>query len=109
MEPQTQPTISIQNTPQASGDHDLLIQIATKMDRAISDIKDLKDNTTARVTSLEEEKVNERDFKEYRDANDTRMDALSKKLDKVYSWVLLGLGGLGVIEFGLQLYTNYFK
>jgi len=83
-----------------------LIQIATKMDRAISDIKEIKDNTTARVTALEEEKVNSADFEEFKKATLDMFEKQGKKLDRVYSYVLMGLGALGVIEFAIQVYTN---
>ncbi|HKF48320.1 MAG TPA: hypothetical protein VKB38_13240 [Terracidiphilus sp.] len=90
-------------------DHDLLIQIATKLDRAILDIKELKDNTTTRVAALEQEKANQADLEEFKVIVDKRFDAQGKKLDKVYSWMLMGLGALGIIEFAIQIYTNYFQ
>lgn len=36
-------------------DHDLLIQINTKLERALIDIKDLKDDIAARVHDVEED------------------------------------------------------
>jgi hypothetical protein len=90
-------------------DHDLLIQIATKLDRAISDINELKDNTTARVTALEQEKLNQTEFIDYKEQTDKILVAYGIKLDKVSSWVLMGIGALGVFEFIIQIYTNYFK
>ena len=101
-----QPTVQINNAQ--SQDHDLLIQIATKLDRAILDINELKDNTTQRVTDLEEEKVNQREFTEFKTSAEDALDKQAKKLDRVYTWGLMGLGALGVIEFALQIYSNYF-
>lgn len=36
-------------------DHDLLVEIKTKLDRALVDIKELKDNVASRVSTLEGE------------------------------------------------------
>jgi hypothetical protein len=79
-------------------DHDLLIKIETKLDRAIVDIKDLKDNTTARVTALEEEKASQKDLA-------TTQDDL-KKLSRL---VYIGLGIVLTLEFALTLYVAFFK
>lgn len=46
-----------QNVDRAIIDHDLLIQIGTKLDRALLDIKELKDNLASRVGELETEKM----------------------------------------------------
>jgi hypothetical protein len=78
-------------------DHDLLIQIATKLDRALVDIKELKDNTTARVTALEEEKVNKTDF-----------DVAAKKIDSLERLVYIGLGIVLTLNVALIAYVTYF-
>jgi hypothetical protein len=36
-------------------DHDLLVQIHTKMERALVDIKELKDDTGRRVSTIEDD------------------------------------------------------
>lgn len=79
-------------------DHDLLIQIATKLDRAILDIKDLKDDTTRRVSTLEEEKVSQKDF-----------DDLKNDVDPMLKWWLKTTGALLIIQFiiGYLLISHY--
>jgi hypothetical protein len=47
-----------------SKDHDLLIRLETKLDQAVSDIKDLKANTVGRIEMLEETKCNATEFKD---------------------------------------------
>lgn len=83
-------------------DHDLLIQIGTKLDRAILDIKELKDNTTARVTVLEDEKVNRVDY-------DARINDHEKRLRRLERWGAIGIGALGIIQFLLNIYSNLHK
>jgi hypothetical protein len=55
------PTTQINFTPAQSNDRDLLLTIkaemGTKLDRVISDVKDLKDDLTSRVSDLENQKV----------------------------------------------------
>jgi hypothetical protein len=45
-------------------DHDLLIELRTEMRAARTDIKDLKDNTTNRIDSLEKEKADRKELDE---------------------------------------------
>jgi hypothetical protein len=78
-------------------DHDLLIQIATKLDRAILDIKELKDNTTARVTDLEEGKTDKTDF-----------EMAAKKIDSLQRLVYIGLGIVLTLNVALIAYVTYF-
>jgi len=90
-------------------DHDLLIQIGTKLDRAILDIKELKDNTTSRVTALESEKLNWRDFVERRKNADMLHGDHEKRLRRLERWGFLALGALGIIEIITNLYVAYFR
>ena len=46
-----------------SKDHDLLIQINTKLERVIYDVQELKSDTIKRVSALEEEKENKIDVR----------------------------------------------
>jgi hypothetical protein len=92
------------NDPDQS-DHDILItfkaEVSAKLDRVISDVKDLKDNVASRVSALEEEKVNESEFVEYRERNDDRYDRLAKL-------VYIGLGIVLTLEFAITVYVTYF-
>ena len=42
-----------QTMDRRTGDHDTIIEIKTKLDRLISDVADIKTNTTQRVETLE--------------------------------------------------------
>jgi hypothetical protein len=73
-------------------DHDLLVTIHTKLERAISDIGEIKNGTERRIVSLEETK-----------ANQTDLDMISNKVDWLQRIAYGGLGALGLIE----LYFNF--
>jgi phage-related minor tail protein len=89
-------------------DHDLLIQIATKLDRAISDIKELKDNAAARIDALEQEKLNQKEFEGVRAAADKLHNDHEKRLRRIEKWGFLAIGALGFLQIVANLYTNYF-
>lgn len=48
----------------SSEDHDIIIGIKGALERVISDIKDLKDGTSKRISDLEDDKADKRDFEE---------------------------------------------
>jgi hypothetical protein len=98
-----QPTVQVNNAPQASGDHDLLIQIATKLDRAILDIKELKDGTTERVSALEEEKVSVKEYEENKTNNDLKLEDHEARLRFGEKYIWIALGALAI----LNLYFAY--
>lgn len=75
-------------------DHDLLVTIHTKLERAIDDIKELKDNMSARIAALEGNKF---DKKEGED-----MQASVMWLQRI------AFGGIGILFF-LELYFKFFK
>ena len=93
---------------ETQNDHDLLIQIATKLDRAILDIKELKDNTTARVTALEEEKLNQKDFRAARYDDQVFRADHEKRLRRLERWGFIAIGALGLVQILANLSTNYF-
>ncbi len=90
-------------------DHDLLIQIATKLDRAIQDIKELKDNTTARVSALEDEKANKIDLSSHEKLGSAVHSDHEKRIRRLERWSLLALGALGILEFLIQVIANIYK
>ena len=49
------------NNVKGNDDHDLLIELKTKMDGLKSDIKEIKDGTSARIAGLEREKLDAKD------------------------------------------------
>ena len=86
-------------------DHDLLLtfkaEVSTKLDRVISDVKELKDNVAARVSALEEEKTNKKDFDQYTENTDKKIDVLSRL-------VYIGLGIVIALNFAILAYINYY-
>ena len=84
-------------------DHDLLIQIKTTLDRAILDIKELRDNTTARVTALEEEKIGQKEFYDYKSNAEEQRDDHEKRLRRLERWALLLIGALSLVEIIFQI------
>lgn len=67
----------------AENDHDLLVVIKTQLERAISDIKELKDNFANRVHILEEEK-----------ASKEEVQTLKKAVELIQQRVWMIVGGL---------------
>lgn len=78
-----------------SADHDLLVTIHTKLERALDDIRELKDGTTSRITHLEAEKTDRKDF-----------ETLQKDYDNRLKWLeRIAYGGIGI----LSVIEMYFK
>ena len=67
----------------STSDHDLLIELKSEMVGLRADVKDLKDVTKERISDHE-----------------VRLRFIER-----YMW--LAIGALGLIEFGLQIYSNY--
>ncbi len=91
-------------------DHDILIEIKTQVTRLISDVKELKDETTKRVDVVEREKLSKDDFdleqakhdethsryEEQIERHRTRIDFLISKY-----WWAVGVGAAVSVVFGL--------
>jgi hypothetical protein len=86
-------------------DHDLLISMNVKLDRVITDVRDLNDSTARRVSSLEQEKLDK-----------VEADRLLKEEEKVHAnhgkrirflerayWIAIGALGLSNILLGIYL------
>ena len=80
-------------------DHDLLVVLNTKMEDLKTDIQDLKDGTSARITTLENEKLNIRDSYPvlYKKDIDEKMADHEKRMKAIESsdtklTVMLGIG-----------------
>lgn len=89
-------------------DHDILVVLKSKMDDLKSDIKDLKDNTTKRVDTLESTKLNTQDsyavlYKKDVDASkldhENRIRANETSITKIMTYGSGGILLLGIIEF----------
>ena len=53
-------------------------------------------------------KLDKEDFSQFRIQDEKIKDDHEKRIRRLERWVLLGLGALGIVEFGIQLYTSYF-
>ena len=124
--PEPTPTTQI-NFPPAphSPDHDLLLtfkaEVTTKLDRVISDVKDLKDDLASRVSGLETEKLSKEDFDNFKtefakdfDEFKAEIKATDEKqqeqIDFANNWIRYGLGSVGLINFillALQVYKSF--
>lgn len=90
-------------------DHDLLIAIATKLDRAIQDIKELKDNAAARIDALEAEKLNQKEFESVRLSSDKLHGDHEKRIRRLERWGFIAIGALGLVQIVANLWANYAK
>ena len=77
-------------------DHDLLIEVNTKLERVIQDINDLKNNVASRVDDLEKDKLDKEDNL-IKELNDNQMDH-EKRLRRLERWGLIGLGVILAVQ-----------
>lgn len=87
-----------------SNDHDLLIEMRTEMRNVRSDIKELKDGTTQRIQSLENDKANRIDLEELQKTVNEHIEIRVRKLESktdnyfltitLYSLAVIGMIGL---------------
>jgi hypothetical protein len=85
----------------SADDHDLLIELRTRMEGLKTDIKDIKDGTTKRLTDLENNKVDKSEFNllcdEIHVSREKRLRALENKTANywisftLYSALVLGM------------------
>lgn len=91
-----------------SDDHDLLVELKTKMEDLKSDIKELKDNVAERVKTLEEEKLNTRDsylvlhrkgVEDHFTDHEIRIRLNEEKLTKIMTYGSALIVVVGIVEF----------
>ena len=96
--------------PRQTEDHDLLVALATKMDRVILDIKALGDNTSVRISSLEQNKLDVKDAypKLYKDNvegelkdHEGRIRDNEKRITQILTWGSAIVVLIGLLEFFL--------
>ena len=87
----------------SADDHDLLIELKTLMGGVKTDISDLKNGTTQRIDALEKDKLDKKEFDDYKKTNDVLVLALSST--KNSQTVLLSIGiGILVLLVGMLMY-----
>ena len=97
----------MEQASQSVQDHDLLIEINTKLGRVIADVKELKDTTAARVTHLEEEKVDKVEADRLEKENAAAHNDHEKRLRSLEKWKWMIAGGLGLIDIILIAIQAY--
>jgi len=87
-------------------DHDLLIVIHTTVKHLIENMKELKDNTVDRVTSLELEKMSRDEAERRHKESDGIHRDHELRLRRLETWGAMAAGGLFVIELLLKYYIK---
>lgn len=86
-------------------DHDLLIELNTKMAGLIQDVRELKDNTTKRVDALELEKEDKTEISRLL----TEANKIHDNHEKRLTWLeRIAYGALAIIAF-IEFYYRIIK
>lgn len=85
-----------------ASDHDLLIVLHTKLDRALSDIERLGDGISDRLKDLEHTKSDKKDTDAAFLANDKVHEDHERRIRRMEKYVWLAIGGLAILEFVLK-------
>ena len=91
-------------------DHDLLIELRTEMQGIRKDIKDLKDGTTERISKLENDKANKKDFEELYTKVNTDVENRIRALEAAKSFYLTSMviyTAVGLTMTSLILYHMF--
>jgi hypothetical protein len=97
------------------GDHDLLVQLNTKMTGLKDDIAELKNGTSSRIQQLEAEKLNTRDsypvlykagVEEKLLDHENRIRSAETNITRILTWGLAGIMLIGVVEFAISNFWN---
>lgn len=90
-------------------DHDLIIKIHTIVERLVTDVQELNDNTVSRISDLEVNKIDKIDYLEDLKKHDICVKELSDRITKneitiarIMTWGSALLLILGVIEVVLS-------
>jgi vacuolar-type H+-ATPase subunit H len=95
----------------SADDHDLLIELKTRMEGLKDDIKDIKDGTTKRIADLEQNKADRLDLEQLeKEVHGKREDRL-RKLENISSknWIYLTLYSLLTGGLATLLITHLIK
>lgn len=88
---------------QTSNDHDLLIELKTLMGGVKTDIQDLKEGTSKRIDDLEKEKIDKKEFDEYKKTTDALLLTLASTKNSQTTLISIGIGLL-VLMAGMLIY-----
>jgi hypothetical protein len=80
-------------------DHDILVsfkaEVGTKLDRAIYDIRDLKDNLVSDVAQLKAEKASQK-----------QVDDIERRLTPIERYYWIAVGALAIIDILISYYIH---
>lgn len=92
------------------GDHDLLVEIKTKLERVISDVATISQNLIVKVEKLEYDKAEKEEMDKLHGDTLTRLSAIDKDISLLQKWRAYMLGMMGVISFVIAfLLANWDK
>ncbi len=81
-----------------ANDHDLLIVLHTKLDRALKDIERLGDGIATRLSDLEHNKLDKKDFNAVEaTAKEIHADH-ERRLRRMEKWGFAAIGALALVE-----------
>jgi hypothetical protein len=94
-------------------DHDVLVTIATQVERLISDVKDVradiadvKSDLANRVATLESEKLSRADFTAAQNEHIAMHKAFDDRLSFVERAVWIGIGGITILEVVFKFFIK---
>jgi len=83
-------------------ERELLVKIDVKLERAINDINELKNNFAARVNSLETNMITKEEVRKLVESSDKTHDDFERRVRRLEQWGFIAIGGLIIIEFLLK-------
>jgi HAMP domain-containing protein len=86
-------------------ERELLVKIDVKLERAINDINELKNNFAARVNSLETNMITKDEVRTLVTSSDKTHDDFERRVRRLEQWGFIAIGALTIIQFIL----NYAK
>jgi hypothetical protein len=89
-------------------DHDLLIEINTKLERAIKDIAEIKDTTADRVNALEQEKLDKAEAARLKEEADTVHQDHEIRLRAIEKKIWTAAGATAIASTGVATIINQF-
>lgn len=85
-----------------ASDHDLLIVLHTKLDRALQDIERLGNGLSDKLKDLEHTKANKVDVETAQRAADKVHEDHERRLRRLEKYVWLAIGALAILELILK-------
>lgn len=89
----------------SDNDHDVLIELRTDMKSVKQDIKDIKENTAARISALEQDRVTQKEFHDH----ETRLRYLEeRRIPRLENRIAYWAGGFAVLLIVIELLSKFY-